>query len=94
MLTFVLGSALGPAAEVSLKRRLSKNGADAEQLMTDAMTRATETAQHYPRLRARLGTPAASQYAAAPDNTFTFGLHSILDGFETRLTTDHGGRSG
>ena len=92
VLTFVLGSALGPAAEVSLKRRLSKNGADAEQLMTDAMTRATETAQQYPRLRERLGTPAASQYVAAPDNTFEFGLQSILDGFETRLAADRARR--
>lgn len=90
---FVLGSALGPAAEVSLKRRLSKNGADAEQLMTDAMTRATETAQHFPRLRERLGTPAASQYTAAPDNTFEFGLQSILDGFEARLTAGRVGVS-
>lgn len=89
---FALGSALGPAAEVSLKRRLSKSGADAEQLMTDAMTRTAETAQRFPRLRERLGTPAASQYAAAPDNTFEFGLQAILDGFEARLTADRTSR--
>lgn len=83
---FVLGSALGPAAEVSLKRRLGKNGADAEQLMADAMTRAAEDAEPYPRLRARLGTASAEQYAAAPDDSFAFGLGAILDGFEARLS--------
>lgn len=86
--TFVLGSGLGPAAQISLNRQLSKNGADAEQLMADAMTRATETAMQFPRLRERLGTTAATEYAAAPDNTFAFGLQSLLDGFETRLTAD------
>ncbi|MEU1791270.1 TetR/AcrR family transcriptional regulator [Streptomyces sparsogenes] len=90
--TFVLGNALGPAAQVSLNRRLGKNGADGGQLMADAMTRATETAMRFPRLRERLGTRAATEYAAAPDDTFAFGLRSILDGFEARLTADRGGR--
>lgn len=90
--TFVLGSALGPAAQVSLNRRLSKNGADAEQLMADAMARATETAMQFPRLRERLDTKAAKEYAAAPDSTFTFGLQSLLDGIEARLTDDRAGQ--
>ncbi|MGW2822992.1 TetR/AcrR family transcriptional regulator [Streptomyces sp. NPDC001443] len=86
--TFVLGSALGPAAQVSLNRRLGKNGADAEQLMADAMTSATETAMRFPRLRERLDTTAAMEYTAAPDSTFEFGLRSLLDGFEARLADD------
>ncbi|MEU6417359.1 TetR/AcrR family transcriptional regulator [Streptomyces spiralis] len=90
--TFVLGSALGPAAQVSLNRRLNKNGADAEQLMADAMTRATETAMRFPHLRERLDTTAATEYAAAPDSSFDFGLQSLLDGFEARLTGDRAGR--
>ncbi|WP_406005442.1 TetR/AcrR family transcriptional regulator [Streptomyces sp. NBC_00637] len=92
VLVFVLGSALGPAAQVSLNRRLSRNGANAEQSMTDALTRSTEIALGFPRLRERLGTTAASEYAAAPDNTFAFGLRSILDGFEARLTADRADR--
>ncbi|GAB7035731.1 TetR/AcrR family transcriptional regulator [Streptomyces sp. NPDC021749] len=86
VLVFVIGSTLGPAIELSLKHRLSKDGADAGQLIADAMTRATETARQFPRLRERLNTTAATQYAAAPDDTFAFGLQSILDGFEARLT--------
>ncbi|MET9761453.1 TetR/AcrR family transcriptional regulator [Streptomyces sp. NPDC006372] len=92
VVTFVLGSALGPAAEVSLNRRLSKGGADAEQLMADAVARATETATQFPRLRERLGTTAAEEYAAAPDSTFEFGLRSVLDGFEARLAADSAAR--
>ncbi|MGX5185889.1 TetR/AcrR family transcriptional regulator [Streptomyces avermitilis] len=92
VLIFVIGSALGHAIELSLKHRLSKNGADAEQLMADAMTHAAETARHFPRLRERLGTTAATEYAAAPDNTFAFGLQSLLDGFEARLAADHASR--
>ncbi|GAA2622967.1 TetR/AcrR family transcriptional regulator [Streptomyces vastus] len=89
---FVIGSALGHAIELSLKHRLSRNGADAEQLMADAVTRAAETARQFPRLRERLGTTAATEYAAAPDNTFTFGLQSLLDGFEARLAADRASR--
>lgn len=82
---FVLGSALGPASEVSLNRRLGKDG-DAERQLADTMARAAEVAMDFPRLRERLGTPAATGYAAAPDDTFGFGLRAILDGFEARLT--------
>ncbi|MFE7171337.1 TetR/AcrR family transcriptional regulator [Streptomyces sp. NPDC057616] len=88
LFTFVLGSALGPAAQVSLHRRLGKRSAGAERLMDEAMAHATETAAQFPRLRERLGTSAASEYAAAPDDTFAFGLQSILDGFEVRLAAD------
>ncbi|MEV0404561.1 TetR/AcrR family transcriptional regulator C-terminal domain-containing protein [Actinoallomurus sp. NPDC050550] len=82
---FVLGSALGPAAELSLTRRLSRNGGDAERLLADTMAQATEIARRFPRLRERLDTAAAAGYAAAPDNSFEFGLQAILDGLEARL---------
>ncbi|CCH31753.1 TetR/AcrR family transcriptional regulator [Actinosynnema sp. NPDC047251] len=81
---FVLGSALGPAAHVSLTRRLTKNGGDPEELMADTMARATEIAQQFPRLRERIET---TDYLGAPDNSFEFGLTAILDGFEARLAT-------
>lgn len=60
--------------------------------MADAMTRATEIALQFPRLRERLDTTSATEYAAAPDDTFAFGLQSLLDGFEARLTADRAGR--
>jgi AcrR family transcriptional regulator len=82
---FVLGSALGPAAQVSLTRRLSKNGGDVERQLADTMARAAEIAMRFPRLRERLDTTAAADYATAPENTFEFGLQAILDGLEARL---------
>ncbi|WP_406840470.1 TetR/AcrR family transcriptional regulator [Streptomyces sp. AHU1] len=85
VLAFVLGSTVGPAAQVSLNRRQGKNGESAEQLMADAMARATETARQFPHLRKRLDTAAAQEYAGAPDGSFEFGLRSLLDGFGARL---------
>lgn len=81
----VLGSALGPASEVSLTRRLRKDGGDAEQRLADTLARSAEIAKGFPLLRERLDTPAAAEYAAAPDDSFEFGLRAILDGFEARL---------
>ncbi|WTW49877.1 TetR/AcrR family transcriptional regulator C-terminal domain-containing protein (plasmid) [Streptomyces sp. NBC_00015] len=81
--TFVLGNALGPAAAASLSRKLSGD-ANAEQLMRDSMAEAREIASQFPRLRARLETPAAA-YAAAPDDTFAFCLQALLDGLDAQL---------
>ncbi|MGF1431667.1 TetR/AcrR family transcriptional regulator [Kitasatospora sp. LaBMicrA B282] len=88
---FVLGSALGPAAQVSLTRRLGRGGADAEQRLADTMDRTADIARRFPRLRARLdaagGTRSGADYAAAPESSFAFGLTAILDGFEARLAS-------
>jgi AcrR family transcriptional regulator len=81
--TYVLGNALGPAAQVSLTRRLGKNGGDAAGQLTAAMEQATEIAARFPRLRERLDR--AGGYTDAPDASFEFGLRAILDGLEVRL---------
>jgi AcrR family transcriptional regulator len=83
--TFVLGNALGPAAEASLTRKLNSDGGNAEELLHDTMVKANEIAAQFPRLRARIDTPSAD-YAAAPDNTFEFGLHTVLAGLQAQLT--------
>ncbi|MFG3224111.1 TetR/AcrR family transcriptional regulator [Kitasatospora sp. NPDC048194] len=79
---FVLGSALGPAAQISLTRRLGRTGEDPDQQLADTLARSTEIALEFPRLRERIGT---TDYAAAPDSSFEFGLRAILDGFAYRL---------
>ncbi|MEU4539420.1 TetR/AcrR family transcriptional regulator [Streptosporangium sp. NPDC023825] len=84
--TFVLGNVLGASAAASLARRLSRDGADAEALIQDTMAKATEVAMGFPRLRTRLETPTATDYTAAPDRTFEFGLQVLLDGLEGRLS--------
>lgn len=83
--TFVLGNALGPAAATSMTRKLSRNGGNADELMHESLARATEIAMQFPRLRTRLNTAAASDYAAAPDNSFEFGLQAIFDGLQAQL---------
>ena len=83
---FVLGNALGESAAVTLKRRLSQQGGDADERIQATITRATEIAMGFPRLRTRLAAAAATDYAAAPDKSFEFGLRAILDGFEDQLT--------
>jgi len=84
--TFVLGNAIGAAAAASLIKKLSRDGGNAEVLMHESMAKAREIAAQFPRLRARLDTAAAADYASAPENTFEFGLQAILDGLETRLS--------
>ena len=83
--TYVLGNALGPAAAASLRRRLGRDGGDAEERLRDHMARARKIATQFPQLRARLDT-AAADYAAAPEHSFEFGLQAILDGLEAQLT--------
>lgn len=85
VLTFVLGNALGPAAETALRRKLARDGADPDTLTDDSMAKALDVAAQFPRLRARFDTSAATDYAAAPDNSFEFGLTAILEGLEAGL---------
>ncbi len=84
VLTFVLGHALGAAAEASLTRKLGQDGGDGAALLRDRMAGAHEIAARFPRLRARLDTAAAG-YGASPEDSFEFGLQVILDGLQDRL---------
>jgi AcrR family transcriptional regulator len=85
VLVYVLGTSLGAAAEVSLNRRMSRGGQDAARTIEEFMSEAATVAAEFPRLRVE--TTAAKEYAGSPDDTFEFGLQSILDGFEARLRT-------
>jgi len=82
--TFVLGNALGVAAQVTLTRKLSRGGSNAQQSIRDHLAKATQIAAQYPRLRARLDA-ATSDYGATPRGSFEFGLQAILYGLESQL---------
>ncbi|UFS93941.1 TetR/AcrR family transcriptional regulator C-terminal domain-containing protein [Nocardia huaxiensis] len=82
---FVLGNAAGAAANVSLNRRLGRTGADPEARLAQAMSEATEIAMQYPRLRTRIERAAGTDYNAAPESSFQFGLDTLLDGLQDRL---------
>jgi AcrR family transcriptional regulator len=84
--TFVLGNALGTAAEASLTRKLGRSGGNARELLSEHLTQAVAIAAQFPRLAARLDAGAADlDYGAAPEGSFEFGLRAILDGLEARL---------
>jgi AcrR family transcriptional regulator len=82
---FVLGSALGESAIVSLRRQLRRSGRDPEELIRENLAQALEIAMRFPRLRARIESVGdiddADPYAA-PDNSFEFGLEALFDGLE------------
>ncbi|MFH8760362.1 TetR/AcrR family transcriptional regulator [Streptomyces atroolivaceus] len=84
--TYVLGNAAGTAATASLTRKANGTG----EQFRDTMAEAREIATRYPRLRARLETQAAADYAAAPEGTFEFGLRVLLDGLEQELAAQSG----
>jgi AcrR family transcriptional regulator len=85
--TYVLGNALGTAADASLTRRLARGGGDAQKILREHLAGATAIAAQFPRLRARLGEASAADYAAAPEGSFAFGLRAILDGLEAQLAS-------
>jgi AcrR family transcriptional regulator len=81
---YVLGNALGPAAAAAAARRPGRAGRDAAQVASENLARAKEIAAQFPRLRARLETPAAHT-SWTPDGSFEIGVDAILDGLERRL---------
>jgi hypothetical protein len=83
--TFVLGNALGESAAVSLRRRLRLEGANADDLIRETMTRQAKIAQEFPRLRSRIAGVTDTDYSAAPERSFEFGLDVIFDGLERQL---------
>ncbi|MEV6334130.1 TetR/AcrR family transcriptional regulator C-terminal domain-containing protein [Nocardia vinacea] len=90
VLMFVIGAAQGEAAESAWRARLRRAGADEEQQLRDTLAQISEVAQQFPRLRART-MPAADAGSALPDvDTFAFGLNTILDGLQARLTSRSG----
>ena len=81
--TFVLGNALGTAAEASLTRKLSRRGGNAQELLSEHLAQAVAIAAQFPRLAARLGDGEVdTDYGSAPEGSFEFGLRAILDGLE------------
>jgi AcrR family transcriptional regulator len=80
---FTLGQALGEASDVAWRRRLRRDGGDEEERLRDAFMWVTDIATRFPRLRARV--EALSE--AEPDESFEFGLQTILDGLEAQLAT-------
>jgi AcrR family transcriptional regulator len=88
---FVLGNAVGAAANVSIGRRLAHGGGDPEARLRETTTAATEIARTFPRLRDRIEAAAGTGYNAAPESSFGFGLAALLDGLQKSLPDRAGG---
>jgi AcrR family transcriptional regulator len=82
---FVLGSALGEASGASLRRRLRREGHNADELIRDTMEQQIKIAMQFPRLRTRVEAADDADYYSAPDKSFEFGLEAIFDGLERQL---------
>jgi AcrR family transcriptional regulator len=82
--SYVLGNALGPAADAALARKLARGDDATSQLVAQNFAKAKEAAMRYPRLRARLEAGAAES-SSPPSGSFEIGLDAILDGLETHL---------
>lgn len=79
--TFVLGSALGVAAQAAFTRKLAREG-NAEESARAHQADAVAVAMEFPRLRSRVESPSAG-YAAGPEGGFEFGLRAVLTGLES-----------
>jgi AcrR family transcriptional regulator len=79
---FVLGSALSEAAAASLRRRLKREGQNADDMIRAAIAQQTEIAMDFPRLRERIESVDDDKYISSPDKTFELGLRAIFDGLE------------
>lgn len=83
--TFVLGTALGEAAEVAWRARLRRAGGNAEEQAQAAIAEALQVAMQFPRLRARGQAWQDADRAAAGEQSFEYGLEAILDGLQAQL---------
>lgn len=83
--TYVLGHAVSLSAAVSVDRRLTRGGQNAQAVVREAMTRSLQIARGFPRLAARVEAYAEAGHTAAPEQSFEFGLRALLDGFQDRL---------
>lgn len=86
VMTFVLGTALGAAADHAWRTRLRRSGDDEAQQLGEAVEQITQIARQFPRLRDRSEAWATNDADEDPRQAFEFGLQTILDGLQARLT--------
>ena len=82
--TFVVGTALSGAADVSWRARLRRNGDD-ETLIEKKIAEVFAVATQFPRLRAVIDTYPVEDVVKEPEKDLDFGLRVIFDGLEARL---------
>ena len=83
--TFVLGTALGAASEVTWKARLARAGGDEGEQAREMVAQMTEIAMQFPRLRAHSEGWADDDPVTTSGQDLKIGLQTILDGLQARL---------
>ena len=85
VVTFVLGTALGAAADLAWRTRLRRSGGDEAQHLREAVEQVTQIARRFPRLRARGEAWSASEGGEDPRQALKLGLKTILAGLQAWL---------
>nr|WP_042195056.1 TetR/AcrR family transcriptional regulator [Kibdelosporangium sp. MJ126-NF4]CTQ92397.1 Transcriptional regulator, TetR family [Kibdelosporangium sp. MJ126-NF4] len=83
--TFVLGTALGAASEVTWKARLGRASGQEDDHVRDVVAKMTEIAMQFPRLRAHSEGWADDDPVASADQDLEIGLRTILNGLQAQL---------
>jgi len=83
---FVLGRAMGQAADDAWKRRQGLNPRRSQAQLGQTVAAATEVAMLFTRLRRRLQSWRSADQASRSAQSFEFGLQTILDGLDQRLS--------
>ncbi|MFD9962361.1 TetR/AcrR family transcriptional regulator C-terminal domain-containing protein [Amycolatopsis sp. NPDC058986] len=86
LFAFVYGTALGEATTTHLREKLRQAGVDEEQYLNELIDRQRAAAAPFPRVRERYEAAARADRDSARDRSFEFGLSTVLDGLEARLT--------
>jgi AcrR family transcriptional regulator len=80
--SFVLGAALGEAYGADMRARLDE---DHPGGLEDRLRMSEETAGEFPRLRARIEAQRGIDRDAARQESFAYGMETVLDGLQSRL---------
>jgi len=82
VISYVLGSA---GSEVAWRSMVKESGKSAHEWTDEALARALPAAEAFPEIEDMLVQRGRDDPYALLDQTFTFGLESLLDGFAARL---------
>jgi|SRR5215207_4920981 len=84
VMAYVLGTA---NAEVALRTAIKKSGQTTESWVGDVFDQAKHVAEDYPEMQEVLQRRATRDPAAMQTEAFVFGLDSILDGMQARISS-------
>jgi hypothetical protein len=82
LIAFVHGTA---SAEVALRTSVAASGQSLREWVDEGIALAVEATRDHPELRESIAARAGADPIELYNQTFTFGLESLLDGFAARV---------